>query len=306
MNTMLVAYPPLSKVAAQLEAIRTPSLSQLENRLIAIQNFLTARDVASEITPDAHQAWSADHPVVYPCQVNGEMVNDLCKKLVEEMSKQFPINDYWMEEMLGESDDGQIPFIPIQPVNLVTNWDDFDEMLTDPTNTGPDLSVAFLCFLISYSVTDEDAWWKAANHFDWPEELQSPSEAAKNKYYLDDEKLLDALTAAGMQEFFAPFKMSVFDTNSVFLDLDDNQVMEQPIEFSAQAVRTLVNEWAVAEKVLDENRLAAKRAQENPTLYLDFMRIIESALVLRTGKTEAKDDNDDDADNDGDTDGVTE
>jgi len=305
METMLVAYPPLSKVVAQLEAMRSPSSSQLENRLLAIQNFLTARNVASEITSDAHKAWVVDHPVVYPYQLNGEMVNDLCKKLVEEMSKQFPINDYWMEEMLDESDDGQIPFIPIQPVNLVTNWDDFDEMLDDPTNTGADMSVAFLCFLISYSITDEEFWWKAASHFGWPEEFQSPPEAAKNKYYLDEDKLLDALTAAGMQEFFAPFKMSVFDTGSIFLDLDDNRIMEEPIEFSSQSVRAMVADWAVAEKVLDENRLAAKRAQENSNLYLDFMRIIESALVLRTGKTEAKDDNDDAADNDGDTDGVT-
>ncbi len=299
--------PSLNEVAARLEALRTPSAEAVERRLASLRSFLQIRTVVAEITPIEFNSWMLEHPTLYPSQLDGELLTNLGKSLVEYMSKVFPINDYWMEELLAECENGEIPIIPIQPCNLITNWDEFDEVLDNPIEIEKSEAVKFFAFLLSYSVTNDETWQAAAEHFGWPAALAVHPKQARGNVYLDSDAFYLALEAAGLKEFVAPFRMSMFDTKTSFLDMDDERVMSDPIEFSANAVLRLKAEWTLADAILKDAERATALAQENPQLYLDVLELYEAALHARTETNHDHDDNEGDpAGYDGDDDDNTE
>lgn len=275
----------LAAVMSQLEALRSPTLDKTEARLSQVRGFLRARQVAAEMAPDVFARWDAAHPTIYPRQLlDAGLSAEVAEILTESMERLFPINDFWLEELIESCEDGQLPIIPIQPCNLISNWDEFDEVLDNPEQIEADGAVTYLAFLLAFSVTDAGIWQAAARHFGWPDELSAPPKAARGGVYLDSEAFFSALEAAGLHEFLAPFKMSLFETGSRFLDLDDEQVITNPIEFSPDTVRLLTQEWQLAEQILHDADLAAVRARQNSGLYLEILQLYDAALRGRDDK----------------------
>ena len=280
----------LAAVMSQLEALRTPTIDETEARLLQVRGFLRTRQVAAEMAPDEFVPWATAHPTIYPRQLlNAGLAAEVAEILTERMSSMFPLNDFWLEELIEDCEGGQLPIIPIRPCNLITNWDEFDEVLDNPEQIEEGGAVTYLAFMLAFSVTDEEVWLAAAKRFGWPDELAVPPNAARGGVYLESETFFSALEAAGLHEFVAPFKMSMFETSSRFLDLDDEQVITNPIEFSPEAVYKLKNEWQLAEQIMQDADLAAARVRENPGLYLEILQMYDAALRGR-GNKEAMDD----------------
>jgi len=270
-----VAGLPVRPPAALLSRL-LPCFRAIEHQFECARNFLHIRNTLETAFPACYQSLIALHP--QGVFFNTLQMDDMARLVAALVENLFPVHDLWLEEMLGE---GGIPYIPILCQNITSSWDDFDEACRKPDRAlHPQSGATWLFFLLGYSVTDKEVWSRAAQRFHWPQELTCAPDVASSKYELDKEALYANLESAGLADFVAAARLSLWDTGSVFLDLDDGMLADNPFDFTAEQIQFLAAQWQVAEQILESSVRAGRAALRNPALVLQALDCYRRASRL--------------------------
>jgi|GEM_PF-3732358 len=279
-----------------LLAVRTPPLEAVRSALYRTRTYLAVASTMRQVAPEKVQQALSD-----PAYLSSlDDVSSLEDQAVRLLSSLFPVHEIAVEEVLAEGE--SMPVIPIPCLNLAGSWDEFDEILQDPSQISESWSVIAFAHYFVRGIEGE-SWQLAEEHFHWPQ-AEAPELLSRADKRLDWERFTALLQENNLAGFEACFALAFWDTGSVFFDLDDEQLWNEAFEFNAETIHHLAEEWKKGEAVLNTALAACELANADPTLYFRLLDVLAAAVTEETTdeRTDNADPGDDDSPNDWDDD----
>lgn len=234
-------------VAAAVTALRNRQMPRLYDALATLRSYnLSAKAamILQEIAP---------HFLV---QNNVSGADALVDKALDAINDIAPVYYESMQADLDASDGGVIFLYP-EPVGFPMGWDDWDELITDIENSP---SMALYAFATCLRLGQWEYFERAAVFLGWNCEYAN----------IDVDRIdqmASELERSGLGCFANALRACWYVTGNVYFDwnpYDDDQAYEDFPPFIVEGVRWLMNEWQMAQPILNDLKQANEWFQREP------------------------------------------
>lgn len=269
----------LAEAVQGLRRLQMPKLDDIQIELQYARHSCKAVGIVEAISP-------GQAPYIYSKAAlieSRDGIPDLFSLALEKISAKCPIDTDHIEEQLLNYE-GELVLMP-EPQGFPYSLDELYEMLGEDPDNLMDTPLEWFVIALGGNLEWEHLEILVERYPIWNVSLEElPGDGD-----LDWPKFKKALNRNGLEEFAAAFQVIWHDTGNLYLDFspfgDDAWDWELP-EFGLEGVQLLIEQYTMAQPLLDGFQAAQERIRQAPEIYREMVKIMKRCL--KESKPQAK------------------